>query len=87
MTFFLYLNDMEEDSGGGTDFTKLGITVQPKRGRAVVFPHVLNEAPDKVDTRTIHRALEVKGEGSVKYGANAFIHQRDFKTPHANKCV
>lgn len=76
---------MEEDAGGGTDFTNLGITVQPKRGRALIFPHVLNEAPDEVDARTIHRALAV--QKGVKYGANACIHQRDYKTPHSIKCI
>merc|ERR1712107_467110 len=33
LTVFLYLNDVEE--GGGTNFPKLGLTVQPKRGKAL----------------------------------------------------
>jgi prolyl 4-hydroxylase len=82
ITVFLYLNDVEE--GGGTDFPDLGLTVQPKRGRVVIWPSVLDEAPDEKDDRTRHQALPViKG---VKYGANAWIHQRDFKTPNANGC-
>lgn len=85
MTVFLYLNNLEEDAGGETDFPNLGIRVRPKRGRALVWPHVLDENPDERDSRTIHRAMVVKR--GVKYGANAFIHSRDFKTPHANKCV
>lgn len=35
LTVFLYLNDVEE--GGGTDFPKLGITVEPKKGKAVIW--------------------------------------------------
>ena len=67
MTVFLYLNDVEE--GGGTDFPDLGITVQPKRGRALLWPSVKNEDPDEKDPRTMHQALPVKK--GVKYGANA----------------
>ena len=82
MTVYMYLNDVEE--GGGTHFPHLGLTVQPKRGHVVIWPSVLDEAPDEVDMRTEHTALPViKG---VKYGANAWIHQRDFKTPNEQGC-
>jgi len=66
MTVFLYLNDVEE--GGGTEFHYYNITVQPKRGRALIWPSVKDEDPDEQDPRTEHAALPViKG---VKYGAN-----------------
>jgi prolyl 4-hydroxylase len=82
ITVFLYLNDVEE--GGGTEFPNYDITVMPKRGRALIWPSVKDEDPDKQDDRTMHQALPViKG---VKYGANAWIHQRDFKTPFTNGC-
>jgi prolyl 4-hydroxylase len=82
MTVYMYLNDVEE--GGGTSFPHLGITVQPKRGQAVIWPSVLDEDPHKKDVRTEHAALPViKG---VKYGANAWIHQRDVKTPNRSGC-
>ena len=67
LTVFLYLNDVEE--GGGTDFPKLGITVEPKKGKAVIWPSVLNDRPDMKDWRTDHQALPVIA--GVKYGANA----------------
>jgi len=38
----------------------------------------------KQDTRTEHQALPVKA--GTKYGANAWYHQRDFKTPHSLGC-
>jgi len=46
---------------------------------------VHNEDPDKKDFRTEHEALPViKG---IKYGANAWLHMRDFKTPFKKNCI
>jgi prolyl 4-hydroxylase len=78
----LYLNDVE--AGGATDFPHLGITVAPKRGRVLIWPSVLNEDPDTKDPRTDHQALPV--EKGIKFGANAWLHQRDFKTPYSKTC-
>lgn len=83
LTVFLYLNDVEE--GGGTHFSRLGITVMPKRGRAVIWPSVLDEDPTDWDERTHHEALPVTA--GIKYGANAWIHLRDYKTQHINQCI
>ena len=83
LTVFLYLNDVE--AGGGTHFGPLGITVMPKKGRALVWPSVLDEDPWEMDERTHHEALKV--EAGVKYGANAWIHLRDFKKPYEQNCV
>jgi prolyl 4-hydroxylase len=82
LTFYIYLNDVEE--GGGTDFPHLEKTVMPKRGRAVLWPSVLDHDPNKKDPRTDHQALPVtKG---VKYGAKSWVHQRNFKTPNNKGC-
>lgn len=43
---------MEE--GGETKFNKLDLAVKPKRGRALVWPSVLNEEPDFWDDRMYH---------------------------------
>mmetsp|Transcript_32631 Transcript_32631/g.75071 ORF Transcript_32631/g.75071 Transcript_32631/m.75071 type:complete len:348 (-) Transcript_32631:112-1155(-) len=83
LTVFLYLNDVE--AGGGTNFPKLDITVMPKRGKVLVWPSVLDEDPNSSDQRTYHQALPV--DRGVKYAANAWIHQRDFKEVFARKCV
>ena len=73
------------EEGGGTDFPNLKLTVMPKRGRALIWPSVLDEKPDEKDGRTMHQALPVtKG---VKYGANAWVHQRDFKGPAKRGCT
>ena len=70
MTVFLYLNDVE--AGGGTRFTDLdGLVVEAKRGRALIWPSVLNDDPSKKDRRTHHEALPV--EEGLKYGANAWV--------------
>jgi len=83
LTSYLYLNDVE--AGGGTKFGKLNITVMPKRGRALFWPSVLNASPHDKDDRTNHEALPV--EAGIKYGANGWFHQYDFKTPYENGCT
>jgi prolyl 4-hydroxylase len=82
LTVYLYLNDVE--AGGGTNFPLLDLTVMPKRGRALLWPSVLDAKPEKEDFLTNHQALPV--EAGVKYGANAWYHIRDFKTPNRNHC-
>lgn len=82
LTSYLYLNDVE--AGGGTMFTDLNITVMPKRGRALFWPSVLNDSPHDKDERTNHQALPV--EAGIKYGANGWYHQFDFKTPFEKGC-
>ena len=83
LTVFLYLNDVQE--GGETNFPELQVSVQPKCGRAVVWPSVLNEDYNAIDQRTDHQALPVvKG---IKYGANAWIHMRDFKDVFERGCA
>ena len=85
-TLFMYLNDVEE--GGGTRFTDLPdgpVTFQPQKGKAILWSSVYSNDPNTMDPRTHHEALPVtKGE---KLGANIWIHNYDFKTPHANGCT
>jgi len=83
LTFYQYLSDVEE--GGGTAFPKLGIEVKPKKGRVLLWPSVLSSDPLRKDYRMDHEALPViKG---LKYGANAWIHQYDYKTPQKINCA
>lgn len=83
LTVYFYLNDVE--SGGGTNFPLLNVTVMPKRGRVLVWPSVLNENPSAKDVRTDHQALPVlRGQ---KYGANTWLHLRDYQTPYKSRCV
>ena len=67
LTYILYLNDIEEDCGGSTDFC-CGRSVLPKRGKLLIFPSTWNY---------IHRGQELKN--GAKYIATAFI-LRDLNT-------
>ena len=73
LTFFLYLSD-DGLEGGGTRFTSLDspLTIQPKRGRALLWPSVLNSKPRDIDHRMDHEALPV--QKGTKFAANAWIH-------------
>ena len=78
LTFFLYLSDVEE--GGETSFPSLGISVKPKKGRALLWPSTLSSDPNSIDGRTMHEAKPViRG---TKYAANAWIHLYNFE--HSN---
>jgi hypothetical protein len=92
-TLFGYMNDVPE--GGGTRFTSLPaakyrdangmVTIQPQRGKAILWPSVTEAEPFKKEERTDHEALPVtRGE---KFGANFWIHQYDFKGAHATGCT
>lgn len=81
-TFFMYLNTPE--AGGGTRFNDLGITVAPRRGSAVLWPSLLDSDVELPELQTHHEALPV--EAGVKFGANLWIHQYDFRTPSSRRC-
>ncbi len=83
-TFFVYLSVVEE--GGGTRFTDLGITVEPKLGRAILWPSVLGSDLRTSEPKTHHEALPVVR--GVKLAANLWQHLYDFKTPsQSGLCV
>jgi hypothetical protein len=81
-TFFMYLNTPSK--GGETTFPSLDVTVQPKAGRAILWPSVLETNMTVTDKRTYHEAMPVLD--GIKYGANVWIHLYDWKTPSQNGC-
>jgi prolyl 4-hydroxylase len=83
LTMFLYLSDVEE--GGETSFPNLKLSVKPKKGRAVLWPGVMNHDPNVIDRRTMHEARPVKK--GIKYGANSWIHQYNFKIANLWGCT
>ena len=83
LTFFLYLSDVTE--GGGTHFHDLDITVDPKKGKALLWPSVLSNNPYAGDKMTRHQALPVL-EGT-KYAANAWLHLKDYRAAHELGCA
>jgi len=82
LTAFLYLNDVEE--GGGTNFSELDITVEPKLGRALLWPSVKDDDPHQFDPRAYHQALPVVR--GIKYASNVWLHLRDVVTPLEMGC-
>lgn len=82
LTFFMYLSDVT--AGGGTDFPDLDITVDPKKGRALLWPSVYSSDPMMQDGRMRHQALPV--EEGTKFAANGWIHQFDYITPQGTGC-
>jgi prolyl 4-hydroxylase len=86
LTFYIYLNTLPDDGGGGTNFPKLDLTVTPKLGRAILWPSILNDQPFQMDPLSNHQALPVLN-GYIKYGVNAWIHQRDFQQANHVGCA
>ena len=65
LTCILYLNDMEDDAGGCTEFT-CGRIVKPKKGKVLIFPSTI---------QYLHRGAIVK-KGS-KYIVTTFAYYSD----------
>ena len=74
-TFFMYLSDVE--SGGETRFTKLNISVTPRKGAAILWPSVLSHDPWTMEQLTYHEAVAVTA--GEKYAANFWIHMFEFQ--------
>jgi len=81
-TFFMYLSDVER--GGETRFTRLNISVAPKKGTAILWPSVLNDDPWSTDQRTFHEAVAVLQ--GVKLSANFWIHMFEFQKALGRGC-
>jgi hypothetical protein len=69
-TLFVYLNSLPERQGH-TEFPRLGVSVQPKAGGAVLFCNLLPDGT--VDARTVHQACPVEGK-LKKFGVNVSRH-------------
>jgi len=82
-TFFMYLSTPEE--GGGTRFADLNLTVPAVKGTAVLWPSVTSLDPSVDEPNTNHEGLPpARG---IKYAANAWVHNYDYRTPAAANCV
>eukprot|EP00435_Cladocopium_sp_Y103_P006639 s1599_g2.t1 len=79
-TFFLYVQTPE--MGGATVFPDLGIKVEPADGLALWWPNVHDDLG--TDFRTQHEAQAV--QQGVKWVANLWLHQFDFRGPYSNGC-
>lgn len=69
---FVYLNHVSE--GGGTEFPRIGVVVEPRRGKAVKFLNC--DADGKPNPETLHAGLPViRGE---KWLATLWFWDRPF---------
>lgn len=73
-TFFIYLNDLDEDAGGETYFPKLEINVRPKVGRGLFWVNI--DQFGQYKDQTLHGGAEVNQEGVQKWGINVWIRER-----------
>jgi len=68
-TFFCYLNTLEEDAGGETEFPRIGVKARPNKGDATFW---WNELPSgTLMDDTLHRGNPVKK--GIKYGLNIWV--------------
>jgi prolyl 4-hydroxylase len=75
VTFFVYLNDLDVDeSGGYTDFPRVGVKVKPRKGTATLWYNVKN---GKEDFRTFHAGMPPLK--STKYGMNIWVRENSFE--------
>ena len=79
LTALCYLNDVEE--GGGTNFPRLNLTVEAKKGRIVVFENTLKNS-NKKHPMSEHAGMPVlKGE---KYAFNLWFRECPIKMLYKN---
>ena len=78
----MYLSDVDE--GGATRFTKLNLSVTPRKGSAILWPSVHSHDPWETEQQTYHEAVKV--ERGVKYAANFWIHMFEFQKMLQNGC-
>lgn len=69
-TVFAYLCDVE--AGGGTAFPELGVTIEPRLGRAVLFDNL--DGDGAPDPRTLHAGLPV--QAGEKWLATLWLRER-----------
>ena len=70
LTFMLYLNDVE--AGGHTRFIRLGKSLAPRVGRALLWANTVGAAPLVRDGMTVHESKAVRR--GIKYVATTWLH-------------
>lgn len=75
MTFFVYLNTLEESDGGCTAFPKLGIKSRPKVGDAVFWTDM--DFKGNYFDKTLHAGEPVLGDVE-KWGINVWVRQNSY---------
>ena len=71
-TFFCYLNSLDKNEGGETEFPEIGVKAKPSKGTAVFW---WNQVNGKTLPKTLHRGNPVLGKNRTKYGLNIWIRE------------
>lgn len=70
MTFFVYLNSLDEEDGGETEFPLIDLKIKPSKGTAVFW---WNQKSDgSLIKKTLHRGNPVL-TNKIKYGLNLWV--------------
>lgn len=79
ITWYMYLSDVT--NGGETQFPRLPfpLSIEPRKGRVLVWSNVLDGDPLEEDTMARHAALPLGHKGGIKYGATAWFHHRPIR--------
>lgn len=72
-TFFCYLNSLDSDEGGETEFPEIKVKVKPSKGTAVFWWDM--DSRNKVIPDTLHRGNPVLSKNKTKYGLNIWIRE------------
>jgi len=83
-TLLVYLTDVHPWQGGQTSFPKLGIEVQPRKGKAMLWANVLPDDVTKADERTEHQSLPLTA--GLKEVANLWSYEFDWKGSEKRGC-
>mmetsp|Transcript_77573 Transcript_77573/g.222157 ORF Transcript_77573/g.222157 Transcript_77573/m.222157 type:complete len:490 (-) Transcript_77573:515-1984(-) len=73
-TVLLYLSTVPEDCGGETVFERLGVSVKPELGKAVIWSNV--DRTGKPDPLTMHEAMPIECDEVVKYTMNVWVREQ-----------
>ena len=75
VTCFIYLNNLQENQGGCTEFNKLNIKVAPKKGRLLVFYNIKKDS-NKLHDLSMHGGNEIlSGE---KWACNIWFRDKKY---------
>lgn len=75
-TLYTFLTRVE--AGGALRFPALNLSIEARPGRAVLWPHLLDDDLQSVDERTVHEGAPVFD--GIKVGVNLHAHRNNLRT-------